>query len=162
MKQVIRRRLLHWLALVLGIFLGATVFARPISFSSIVNPSFGDLLAGPSGRNFILSTTGTISGANASDYVSGAVAGSVHIVGDANKDVDILATNLTAGGGVSIANVTCNYGGAGDVDCDVGFTGLPPKPQGKTMLIGLEINTTQVHSDNDNAAPSFDIVVNYL
>jgi len=152
---------LAWL--MAGIFMATAVFAgTPITFSSVVNPSFGDLLGGASGRNFILGTNGTISGANASDYLFGAVAGSVLITGSASQSVDILATNLTANGGVSIANVTCNYGGAGDQDCDVGFTGLPPNLSGKTLLIGLEINTIQVLGDNVTASPSFDIVVNYI
>ncbi len=149
--------------LMTGIFMATAVFAgRPVVFSNVVSPSFGDLLGGASGRNFILGTNGTISGANASDYLFGAVAGSALITGQANTSVDILATNLTANGGVTIANVTCNYGGAGDQDCDVGFTGLPPKPSGKTLLIGLEINTTQVHGDNVTASPSLDIVINYI
>ena len=143
--------------------MATAVFAgKPIVFSSIINPSFGDLLGGASGRNFILSTNGTISGANASDYLFGAAAGSALITGQANTSIDILATNLTADGGVTIANVTCNYGGAGDQDCDVGFTGSPPKPSGQTLLIGVEINTTIVHGDNVTASPSLDIVINYI
>lgn len=152
---------LPWALLALS--LAAAVYAgRPVSFSSVVNPDFGDLLGGASGRNFILGTDGLISGANASDYIAGAAAGSVLIVGNASDSIDILATNLSADGGVTIANVTCNYGGAGDVDCDVGFTGSPPKPSGQTLLIGLEINTTQTHGDNASASPSFDIVINYI
>ena len=150
-----------WLAL--GMLMAAIVHAgKPIAFASVVNPTFGDLLGGASGRNFIVGTTGAISGADAGDYITGAAAGSVFITGSDTNSIDILATNLTANGGVTIANVTCNYDATGDADCDVGFTAAPPTKTGKTLLIGLEINTTQVHGDNVTAAPSFDIVVNYI
>ena len=134
----------------------------PIQFSSVVEPDFGVLQGGPAGRDFILTTSGTIGGANAADYISGAVAGMVNIVADNNSSLDILATNLMADGGVTIVNVTCMYGNGPDMDCDQGFTGTGKKGHGEDMYIGLEINTTQVHGDNDTAAPSFDIVINYL
>lgn len=134
----------------------------PIQFSSVVDPDFGLLMGGPAGRDFILTTSGTISGADAADYISGAVAGMVNIVADNNSSLDILATNFTADGGVVIVNVTCIYGTGSDMDCDQGFTAVGRKGQGEDMYIGLEINTTQVHVDNDTAAPGFDIVINYI
>ena len=149
--------------LVLGMLMAAGVYAgKPIGFASVVNPTFGDLLGGASGRNFILGTTGAISGADAGDYIAGAAAGSVLITGSDNDSIDILATNLTANGGVTIANVTCNFDAGGDSDCDVGFSAGPPTKTGKTLLIGVEINTTQMHGDNATASPTFDIVVNYI
>lgn len=163
MAQVTRSRSLYWLVLALSIIVSANVFAalKAITFSNLVNPTFGDLLGGVSGRNFILGTNGTISGANAGDYISGAAAGSVHISGSSKASISIQATNLTANGGVSIANVTCNYDATGDNDCVLGFTGAEPKSSGKTLLIGLEINTTTAHGDA-TAAPSFDIVISYI
>lgn len=166
MKQQTRSRRIRWLALTLGMLVSTNSFApptpKPLVFSSLVNPTFGDLLAGVSGRNFILGTNGAVSGIDAADYVSGAAAGSLLITGDASTSVSIQATNLIADGGVSIVNITCNYDATGDQDCITGFTGAPPRSQGRILLIGMEINTTTTHGDNDTAAPSFDIVVNYI
>ena len=140
-----------------------SVFALdPIVFSSLVNPAFGDLLAGASGRNFILGTNGSISGTNAADYIRGAAAGSILISGDPSTSISIQASNLTADGGVSIVNITCNWDATGDQDCVTGFSATPPTSAGKVLLLGVEITTTTTHGDNDTAAPSFDIVVNYI
>jgi len=136
--------------------------ANPLGFSSLVNPAFGDLLAGTSGRNFILGTNGAISGTDAVDYISGAMAGSLVITGDPAQSISIQASNLTADGGVNIVNVTCNYDASGDQNCVTGFTGSPPTNAGKILLMGVEINTTTTHGDNDTASPSFDIVINYI
>lgn len=152
---------LQWPLLLTGILLSSPVIAI-LTLTSVVNPNFGDILSGASGRNFILSTSGIISGTNASDYISGASAGSLVITGDLAQSVSITATNLLANGGISIANVTCNYDNTGDQDCIVGLTGAQPTLAGKTLLIGLEINTTQIHNDTDTPAPSFDITVNYI
>ncbi len=152
----------HWFIPILMISTLISVHAGPVSMRNVINPDFGTLLGGTSGRNFILTTADTISGANANDYITGAVTGMVNIVGDNNAAVDILATNLTDDGGVSIVNVTCKYFNDPDMDCDLGFTVTTKKGRGRDMLIGLEINTTQVHGDNDTAAPSFDIVINYI
>jgi len=131
------------------------------SLSNAVNPSFGMLLGGASGRDFILNTDGTISGTNAADYLSGAVAGSLTISGTNGAAISILATNLSSNGGVTIVNVTCNYDNTGDQDCVLGFSTVASPGVGKNMSIGLEINTTQVHGDA-TPAPSFDIVVSYI
>ncbi len=134
----------------------------PISLSSAVNPSFGTFLGGPSGRDFILNTNGTIGGTNATDYLWGAVAGSITITGQNAAAISILATNLSSSGGISIVNVTCNLNNTGDQDCLLGFSGVAAPGQGETMSIGLEINTTQFHGDNVTASASFDIVVSYI
>jgi len=163
MVRVIRFRAMPQLVLVfsLSVLVVIDCFAVVV-LSSVVNPAFGDLLGGASGRNFILGTNGVVSGSNAADYVSGAYAGSLLITGNASQSISVQATNLTANGGVSIANVTCNYNGGGDTDCVAGFTGVPPDVTGKTLLIGVEINTTTIHGDNATASPGFDVVVNYI
>ena len=152
----------YYIIAALLVLVTAGSFARPVALGNVVNPTFGTVVGGPSGQNFILNTDGTISGTNAADYILGASPGSIQIVGDNNAAIDILATNLGSDGGVTIVNVTCNYNNNGDQDCDLGFTDLAKPGQGSDMTIGLEINTTQLHGDNDTAAPSFDIVVNYI
>lgn len=163
MAQAIPCRPIRWLLLTMGILLANSSFAaKSIGFSNLINPAFGDLLAGASGRNFILGTDGSISGTDAADYVSGAVAGSLTISGSPTQSVSIQASNLVADGGVSIINVTCNWDASGDQNCLTGFSATPPTAAGKILLLGLEITTTTTHGDNDIAAPSFDIVVNYI
>lgn len=163
MAQATHSRPLQCLLLALSTTVTSAVFAAdPIGFSNLVSPAFGDLLAGASGRNFILGTNGFISGTDAADYISGAAAGSLLITGDPVQSISIQASNLTADGGVSIVNVTCNYDATGDQDCITGFSASPPTAAGKTLLLGVEINTTTTHGDNNTASPSFDIVVNYI
>jgi len=159
----VRRKLYpQYIPALLVLVAAGTFAAPPAKFNSPVNPSFGTVLGGASGRNFILNTDGTISGTNAADYLWGAVAGSVSIEAQNGAAIDILATNLSSNGGVAIVNVTCNYNNTGDQDCDLGFSALGVPSQGANMSIGLEINTTQVHGDNAAASPSFDIIVNYI
>lgn len=151
----------RWLLLLACVLMSNSIMAV-LNITNVVNPVFGDILSGASGRNFILGTNGVISGSNAGDYISGASAGSLLITGDQAQSISIVASNLTTDGGVSIANVTCNYDSGGDQDCVAGLTGAQPTLGGKTLLIGLEINTTQTHSDNDSSSPSFDIDVIFI
>ena len=151
----------YYIIAALLVLVTAGSFARPVALGNVVNPTFGTVVGGPSGQNFILNTDGTISGTNAADYLSGAVAGSLTISGTNGAAIDILATNLSSNGGVNIVNVTCNFNNTGDQDCDLGFSAVASLGRGNDMSIGLEINTTQVHGDA-TAAPTFDIVVNYI
>ena len=152
---------LKWSLLFVALLISSPLIAV-LNITNVVNPVFGDVLSGASGRNFILGTNGLISGANSGDYISGASAGSLLITGDQAQSISIIASNLTANGGITIANVTCNYDNTGDVNCVTGLTGAQPTVGGKTLLIGLEINTTQTHSDNDAPAPTFDIDVIFI
>jgi len=137
-------------------------FLEPLSFNTVVNPNLGNWNAGASGRNFSVDTTGTAGGTDITDYINNATAGSVNVVGSASDTVDIVASNIVANGGVSIAHVPCNYGGAGEVNCDVGIsTAAAPTTGGTALLLGVEVNTTTAHVDGDTAAPTFDIVVTY-
>lgn len=143
-------------------FTASVRFISPLTLSNTVNPDLGTFATGPSGRNYILGTDGSISGTDANDYVGGASAGSMIIRGSATQKIDIVAQNLTDDGGVSIANVICNYDGNGDTDCSTGITAVAsPSPAGTSLLIGMDINTTTSHADGDTASPSFDIVVSY-
>ena len=137
-------------------------FVSPLVMTNVNNPDFGTFETGATDRNFVLRTDGSISGSNANAYVGGASAGSMMIHGSATQHIDIVAQNIVADGGVTITNIICNYGGAGDRDCKTGITaGAQPTPAGTPLLIGLDITTTKAHMDGDTAAPAFDIVINY-
>ncbi len=137
-------------------------FIEPITFSEASNPSFGDFEAGGSGRNFVLGTDGSISGANAAAYAGGAQAGSLKIQGSAFQGINIVAQNIVDDGGIQVTSIICNYGGTGNVDCGAGISAAAaPTGAGTTLLLGLNINTTTAHADGDSASPTFDIIVTY-
>ncbi len=137
-------------------------FISPLTLSDATDPDFGTFETGASGRNFILGTDGSISGSDADAYIDGASAGSMVIHGSAVQKIDIIAQNLVDDGGISIANIICNYGGAGDTDCGTGIAAAAePTATGTSLLIGMDINTTTAHADGDTASPTFDIIVSY-
>lgn len=137
-------------------------FLAPITFSNPVNPDLGAVDAGISGRNFILQTDGSISGVNANEYQGGAQVGSVKLFGSNSQQIDIVAQNISNNGGVSISSITCNYAGAGDVNCIDGISAAAaPTNTGKVLLFGLDVITTTSHLDGDSAAPEFDIIATY-
>jgi hypothetical protein len=143
-------------------FTASIRFVAPIAFAAAINPSFGVFDAGAVGRNFVLGTDGSISGTDAVAYAGGASAGSIKIQGSQFQNIDIVAQNLVADGGVSIASISCDYGGTGSTDCIAGIaSAAAPTEAGTTLLLGLGVTTTTAHSDGSSAAPAFDIIVSY-
>lgn len=143
-------------------FTASIRFISPLTLSDVADPDFGTFETGAAGRNFILGTDGSISGTDANAYIDGASAGSMVIHGSASQKIDIIAQNLVDDGGISIANIICNYGDAGDMDCGTGIAAVSePAAAGTTLLIGMNINTTTAHADGDSASPTFDIIVSY-
>jgi hypothetical protein len=137
-------------------------FIAPVTLAAVVDPSLGDYAAGAMGRNFVLGTDGSISGTDAAAYVGGASVGSIKIQGSEFQNIDIVARNLLADGGVSITRVSCDYGGTGSTDCVSGIaSAAPPTHAGTTLLLGLSVTTTAAHSDGSSAAPTFDIIISY-
>ncbi len=135
-------------------------FVTPISFTSPVNVEFGYITTGASGRTFTIDTTGTVGGASAlTDYLNGASAGSVNIVGSATQAIDITAGNYVANGGVTPSAAVCAYDGGAEGACTLTNQAAPGA--GKALLVGLQIDTTGTSNDGDTAAPTFDIVVTY-
>lgn len=134
-------------------------FVTPISFTSPVNVDFGYITTGATGRTFTIDTAGTVGGASVSDYLNGASAGSVNIVGSATQTIDITAGNYVPDGGVTPSAATCAYDGGGAAACALTAQAAPGA--GKALLVGLQIDTTGTSNDGDTAAPTFDIVVTY-
>lgn len=138
-------------------------FLEPLSFNTAVDPDMGDWLAGATGRDLQLLTTGGVAGTDAADYISGATVGSVNVVGSAFATVDIVANNFVANGNVTIDDIPCNYGGAGATTC--GGAGIvaaaAPTLAGTALLLGVDVATSAIHTDGNTASPTFDIVVTY-
>jgi len=138
-------------------------FVRPISFANAVNPNLGDWYTGASGRNIGITDAGVATGTDVADYVSGATAGSVDILGSPSRTISIVANNFqNNGGGVDIATVPCSWNGGAATSCNgAGITGASTTVAGRTLALGVTANTNAVSTDGQVANPSFDIVVNY-
>ena len=138
-------------------------FLEPLSLTSAVNPDLGKWATGTSGRDFVLNTDSSVGGTNAADYLGGATASTVTVVGSAVNAIDIVANNFVANGGVAINNIPCKYGAAAETTCGGGgiSAAAAPTTGGTALLLGVDVVTTTPHVDGDTAAPTFDIVVSY-
>lgn len=120
------------------------------------------IYGGPSGRQFILNTDGTITGTDAADYITGAVAGEVEIKKTGGKvfPVHIVAENISTVGGLNVAAILCKFHNDPQTTCS--GPGISVSLQGKRrLLLGVDMSTTQVHSGGTSSV-SFDITVNLL
>ncbi len=150
------------------ILLGSALLAAlQVAFAALTvtentAPSLGTLLAGVTGRNFILNTDATVSGTDAADYLFGAVAGSLAVKKTGGgQSANILADNFTSTGGVTIIGVPCKWHTDTATTCD--GSGINITVQGnRTLLVGVDLNTTQSHSGGDSPTATYDITVTLL
>lgn len=151
--------------ILLGIALLATfeaTFAQ-VTITERTTPTLGTLLGGPSGRNFILNTDQTVSGTDSADHFCCAVSGDLRIQkgGGPALSANIVAENITTSGGVSVNAVPCSFDGGAQTSCD--GSGINVTLQGnKTLLVGVDIDTSQTHSGGDTASVTYDITVTLL
>ena len=133
-----------------------------LTVNEIITPSLGTVFSGVSGRNFILNTDETVTGADAADYLFGAVSGQIEIRKTAGpQDANIVAENITTLGGVAVNAVPCRFDSDPQTTCD--GAGITVRLQAaKILFVGVDITTTQVHSGGDPASASYDIAVNLL
>jgi hypothetical protein len=138
-----------------------TAFAA-FTMTETISPSFGTFFGGNSGRQFILNTDGTITGANANDYMMGAVAGEIEMKKTGGPfSANIVAENISTTGGLSVAAVLCNYQSQGQTTCS--GSGINVNLKGKRRVaLGLDVSTTQFHNAGDTASVTFDITVTFL
>ena len=150
------------------ILLGSVLLAvLDVAFAALfltetVTPSLGLVLAGASGRQFILNTDGTVSGANAADYLVGAVSGQVEVrktggAGSATIVADVISTT----GGVTVNAIPCRWHNDPQTTCDPpGITAALQGP--RTLYVGVDITTSQVHTDGQTASVTYEITVTVL
>ena len=151
------------------ILLGSALLAAiHIAFAQFVmtetvTPSLGTVFSGASGRQFILNTDETVTGANAADYLFGAVSGQLSLdwQGKGKKSVNIVAENITTIGGVTVNAVPCRYNKGAQTTCQGGGIGGSVKGT-RTLWVGVDISTSQVHSGGDTASVTYDITVTFL
>lgn len=147
---------------------GALLATLDVAFAAIfvtevVPPSLGTFFSGAIGRQFILNTDETVSGASAADYLFGAVSGQLEIrKTQGPADANILADNFATSGGVTINTVPCRWHNDPQSLCNgVGITAALAGAT-RILFIGVDITTTQVHVGGDTASASYDITVTLL
>ena len=142
------------------------------TMTEIVSPSLGTIFSGASGRQFILNTDETVSGADAADYLFGAVSGELLLdhgkakgkekgKSKGNADVNIVAENITTTGGVTVNAVPCRFHKGAQTTCDGPGINVTLDKK-KSLWVGVEISTSQVHSGGDTASITYDITVTFL
>jgi len=143
----------------------AALLAMPatavITLTEITSPGFGLILSGASGRQFILNTSGTITGANSADYISSATAGEITTTDNTSPvTIEILASSISSAGGLTVNEVLCSYGGGAQTRCD-GSPLVATSAASSSLKVGVDITTSQVHSGGDSASVNFDIMITY-
>ena len=125
----------------------------------VVTPSFGLFIGGAGGRQFILNTDGVITGADAGDYMLGAVGGQLELRKTGGKvSANIVAENISTYGGLSVGAVLCQYHNRPQTTCS--GPGINVSLRGKRRLaLGIDVTTTQFHAGGDTAGVSMDITV---
>ena len=159
------QRRLAWLR---NVLLACTLLAASettlaqVTITEVTTHDLGTLLGGASGRNFILNTDETVSGTDSGDYLFGAVTGQLDILG-VNKQVNIVADNFSTTGGVSINAVPCKFHTDAQTTCDgSGINVRINRTQTRILYIGIDLDTSQVHSGGDSPTATYDINVTIL
>ncbi len=164
MRTSTHRRFARLRKILLGSALLATlqVAFAALTVTENTAPSLGTLLAGVTDRIFILNTDATVSGGAAADYLFGAVAGSLTVKKTGGgQSANILADNFMSTGGVTINAVPCKWHTDTATTCD--GSGINITVQGnRTLLVGVDLNTTQSHSGGDSPTATYDITVTLL
>jgi hypothetical protein len=164
MTATTRRRYVWPLKIVLCAVLTITVNTGFAAFTMIetVTPSFGLFIGGASGRQFVLNTDGVITGADAGDYMSGAVGGQLVLQKTGGSvSANIVAENISTFGGLSVGSILCQYHKNPQTTCS--GAGINVRLQGKRRLaLGVDVTTTQFHAGGDTAGVSMDITVSFF
>jgi len=127
-----------------------------------VAPSFGTLLGGASGRQFILNTDDTVTGTDAADYLFGAVSGELELDNTGQQGaINIVAENISASGGLTVNQVLCSYDGGAQQACDGAGITVTSGPF-KILKVGIDITTTIAHTAADSPSVTLDISVTFL
>jgi hypothetical protein len=133
-----------------------------LTVTEIVSPTVGTVLGGPSNRHFILNTDETVTGADAADYMFGAVSGELRVRKTMGPAVaNVVAENITTTGGLVVLSVPCRWHNRPQASCD--SAGINVILGGNRRLyVGVEFRTSQFHGGGDTASVSYDITVNLL
>ncbi len=150
---------LPWLMLLLA---PAMHCNSAITMAKVSNISLGKNLAGAAGRQWILSTTGAITGSAQVDYISGASAAEI-IMTDTSAPalVQIQAINITAFNGLSVNQIFCSFDNATQARCDLTGYVVTTGVVAGSLKLGIDLESTQYHYGNDSASVDFDVSITY-
>ncbi len=146
-----------------GVLLAALDVAfAAFTMTETVTPTLGLVFSGAPGRNFILNTDETVTGADAIDYVSGAVSGQLTLVKTQGPaDVNIVAENIVPLGGLTVIAVPCRFDSDPQTTCDGAGINVRIN-QTRILYVGVNITTSQTHNSGDTASVTYDINVIFL
>ena len=138
------------------------VASAAFTITEIVTPDLGTALAGASGRQFILNTDETVGGTDVADLLFGAVTGQLELKKTAGpQNANILADNFSTFGGVTVNAVPCKYHTGSQLSCD--GSGINVNVSGtRTLFVGIDLDTSQVHSGGETASVTYDITVTFV
>ena len=145
-------------------FGGVLLVALDVAFAAFtmtetVTPSLGLVFSGASGRNFILNTDETVTGADAADHVSGAVSGQLSLVKTQGPaDVNIVAENIVPSGGLTVNAIPCRFHNDAQTTCDGAGINVRIN-QTRILYVGVNVTTSQMHNSGDTASVTYDINV---
>jgi hypothetical protein len=133
-----------------------------LTITEDVTPNLGTVYSGVSGRQFILNTDETVTGTDAADYLFGAVSGQLGVKQTGGPaSANIVAENIIASGGLTVNAVPCRWHTGSQTSCD--GAGINVTVQGnRTLYIGVDITTNQVHNSGDTASVTYDISITFL
>lgn len=160
-----RRRFVQIRTISLGVLLLlASDFAfAQVTITEVTTPTLGTLLGGAASRNFILDTNNVVSGTDAADYLSGAQSGRLNISKSGSaQDANIVAENITTTGGITVNAVPCRWRNQTETTCDGAGITVRLRSAARPLRLGIDIDTSQVHSGGDAASTTFDITVTLI
>ena len=150
------------------ILLGSMLLAAlNVAFAALtitenITPSLGTVYSGASGRQFILNTDETVTGADAADYLFGAVSGQLRVRKTGGPaSANIVAENILTSGGLTVNAVPCRWHLGAQTSCD--GAGIDVTVQGNRRLyLGVDVTTSQVHNSGNMASVTYDINITLL
>jgi hypothetical protein len=151
------------------LFFAASAFlcCSPSGYSAltlvkVTDISLGNVLAGPSGRQWVVNTSGSVSGTGSGDYISGAQAGEI-LISDttAPASAQIQAINITGTGGLSVNQITCSYNSGVEARCDQSGYIVITGTLATSLKLGIDLQSTQFHNGGDSPQADFDIEITY-
>lgn len=133
-----------------------------LTMTETVVPTLGIVVGGPAGRQFVLNTNDVVTGANAADYLFGAVSGQIVFrQRQGSAWIQVFAENIVTTGGLNANGIVCQWHNGPQTSCD--GAGLTELINGRRILrLGVDVSTTQFHSGGDVASVSFDITATFL
>ena len=133
-----------------------------LTITEDVTPNLGTVYSGASGRQFILNTDETVTGADAADYLFGAVSGQLGVKQTGGPaSANIVAENITTSGGLTVNAIPCRWHTGSQTTCD--GAGINVTVQGnRTLYVGVNVDTSQVHNSGDTASVTYDISITLL